>query len=64
MTKKKKTPIFCINCMKKSGYYEEDFVSGVVKKPKKCVNCGAIVVDKPILPNDNINLNSSKNKSR
>lgn len=50
--------------MKKSGYYEEDFVSDVVKKPKKCVNCGAVVIDTPKLPKDNINLNSSKNKSR
>ena len=64
MAKKKKTPIFCINCQKKSGYYEEDFIGEVVKKPKKCMNCGTVVIDAPNLPDRNLNLNSSKKTRR
>jgi hypothetical protein len=50
--------------MKKSGYFEEDLIREVVKKPKKCVHCKAVVVDAPRLPDGNINLNSSQKTQR
>lgn len=42
-----KTPIFCINCKKESGYFLEDFVYEKVKVPKLCKNCKTNVLDKP-----------------
>lgn len=44
---KNKTPIICIDCIKHSGYFHEDFVYDKVLEPKYCKECGAIVLDKP-----------------
>lgn len=45
--KKNKTPIICIDCVKHSGYFQEDFVYDKVSEPKYCKKCGAVVLDKP-----------------
>ena len=44
---KNKTPIFCIDCIQRSGYFEEDFVYNKIEEPKYCKNCGSKVLDKP-----------------
>lgn len=52
---KEKTPIFCINCRKVSGYFVEDFVYEIVKEPKYCKNCQTNVLDKPDYPKPSVN---------
>ena len=44
---KNKTPIFCIDCIQRSGYFEEDFVYNKIEEPKYCKNSGSKVLDKP-----------------
>jgi len=45
--KKTKTPIICIDCLKHSGFFQEDFIYSVVNHPKHCQHCNEIVLEKP-----------------
>ena len=59
---KERVQIFCINCLKLSGHYEDDLIRTGVKKPVKCKNCGHIVADAPDIDKNNINFNSTNPK--
>ena len=52
---KNKTPIICIDCVKPSGYFQEDFVYKLVEDPMYCQTCGAVVLDKPNFENPKLN---------
>jgi DNA-directed RNA polymerase subunit RPC12/RpoP len=41
------TPIMCLECLKESGYFLEDFINEKVDSPKSCKNCNKKILDKP-----------------
>lgn len=46
----KKTPIYCVNCRKESGYFIEDFAYKKVEFPQCCKVCKHKILDKPDFP--------------